>query len=160
MNELLFIVTLIFLIWVIGASVLAFSFYKLISSMHGALDEQYKQIEKMCRRTNEQEIELDTLQMKLEALERTLGSMRSFDYKLTSSRRASPGSADYSRTTHRLREGTPSAVDVAMSAVILNSVEEDSSGSKTSSYSSDDNSSNYSSSSSSYSDSSSSSSFD
>lgn len=152
MNEPLCIVT-----WVIVTSVLAFSFYKLMSSMPGGLDEQNTQIKEMLRRTNEQEIELGTLQMKLDALERTMESRRSFDDKLTSSRRVSSGSADCSRTTHRLREGTPSLVDVAMGAVILNSLEEDSSSSKTSSYGSDDNSSSYSSS---YSDSSSSSSFD
>lgn len=156
MNELLFIVTLISLIWVIGASVLAFSFYKLISSMHGALDEQYTQIEKMCRRTNEQKIELVTLQMKLEALEDSIETTRNLDGILKGGRRASSDSTDYSRTTHRLSEGTPSAVDIAMGTVILSSMEEDSSSSKTSSCS-NDNSSSYSSS---YSDSSSSSSFD
>lgn len=110
MNEPLCIVT-----WVIVTSVLAFSFYKLMSSMPGGLDEQNTQIKEMLRRTNEQEIELNALQMKLDTLERTMESRRSFDDKLTSSRRTSFGTVSDSRATHGPREGgfdTTGIVDI------------------------------------------------
>lgn len=144
MNELLLLSTLIFLTWGIGASLLAFRFYKLTSSMTDELRDKNTQIKEMRRELSEQEIELDTLQMKLDALERTMESMRSFDEKLTGSRRVSSGSADYSRTIHKLREGNPSTFDVAMGAVILSGMEEDSGSSGTSNYSNDDSGSSYS----------------
>ena len=105
MYELLVISASVFLTWGIGASLLAFRFYKLTSSMTDDLGDKDVLIKATRRELSEQEIELDTLQMKLDALERSMESMRSFDDKLTSSRRTSFGTVNDSRAAHGPLEG-------------------------------------------------------